>query len=223
MDISNSTGSAWQWLNKAASVSWERCWVCLGSGPPRLSQMLHSWCGAHPCPCQPLAELPCCASIWISGAFPVSVWTKGALRPCRGSEEGLFYRFPSPLGCNSASAGTWQRCCCYLEKSCCSSGMFTEVSKPGSGRRDSCHGLKKKREWWKEGRKAKILNSTRKENSLSFLSQAWNWNQMVKQPWLFFPFVLFFKRNMVSDRCNALSPGMWDLFHTSVFLQLTHF
>lgn len=86
------------------------------------------------------------------GAVPGSVGMRGVLSTCRGSEQGLFLCFPSLLGCDSASAGTWQGFCCCLERWCCSSGMFTEWANLPRARGTIVMNKKKRKENRKEGR-----------------------------------------------------------------------
>lgn len=145
-------GGVWQGLNEGPWVSSERCWVCL-------------WI-PH--------TLRCCIPVPASleqschTLLPFGYWGFSSLNVDEWSPQGLWgavLLFPSLLGCNSAAAGTCQRCCC-LEKLCCSSGMFTELSKPGSGKRENCHELKEK----EKGKKAKLFTSTQGKHAELLLS-----------------------------------------------------
>lgn len=178
MFISNSTGrGVGVWTRVPGSLEGDVGFV-LGLDPPVCLRR-----------CIPGVDIPVPASLEQScpTVLPLGYWgcsslsvDEGSPQELQGSEEGLFDCFPSLLGSDSAAAASLQGCCCCLEKSCCTSGMFTEVSKPGSGKRDNCRELKKKI-GKKKGKQAKLFNSTQKENMLSFLSQVWNWKQMVKQ------------------------------------------
>lgn len=139
--------------------------------------MLHSWCG-HPCPCQPWAELSLCASLWIWGLFQSHCgW--GVLRTCRGSEEGKFYCSASLLGWNSASAAVLACSQRWANLAQAAGSIVMSLNK------------RKKKGRKKEG-KAKLFNRTHKETCCAFPSQVWNWITMVKQPWMFFFFLIFF-------------------------------
>lgn len=164
-------GDVWQWLNEGAWVSWERCWVCSGSG----------------C-CIPGVDIPVPASLEQScpsvlpfgygGCSSLSVDEESS-GPAGALRRGKFYCSASLLGWNSASAAVLACSQRWANLAQAAGSIVMSLNK------------RKKKGRKKEG-KAKLFNRTHKETCWAFPSQVWNWITMVKQPWMFFFFLIFF-------------------------------